>query len=487
MGGRIYQNVMMNRPGRSVFDLSYQKIFTGDMGKLYPVLCDEVVPGDVWQIGNEIVIRFMPLVAPILHEIYVTVHYFFVPYRLICAHPDIDVDWESFITGGEDGDDATVLPTWNVATNTVGSLWDYLGFPLGVDNANARPLIFPMAAYNMIWNDYYRDENVDAEVTVDTQETILSARWEKDYFTSALPWQQRGTSPAIPLSGTENVAYPGFVSASAFTVQGNSALIVPFQSIDEQLLEKGTIDFSAAGTFDIEDLRLAVRLQMWMERNARAGARLKEVIRSHFAVDVGDHRCERPEYIGGSKAPVIVSEVLQTSKTDGTALGTMGGHGISVQKNFCAKLRVPEHGLVMGIMCVRPRPVYHQGIDRQWLRETRYDFYWPEFAGLSEQAIETRELYCDAAHELTVFGYQGRYDEMRVKKSMVCGDMHSDYDHWHLCRQFSAQPTLNTAFVTCDPRKDIFAAPAEDGLLVSFGNIIRAVRPMPAFASPGNL
>lgn len=499
---RIYQNVRGNRPGRSVFDLSYSKVFTCDMGELIPVCAEEVIPGDSFQLGAQMTIRFMPLVAPILHPIYATVHYFFVPYRVLCGHEDVDVDWEAFITGGSAGTDATVLPTWNVTTNTVGSLWDYLGFPLGVDNADARPLAFPQIAYNMIWNEYYRDENVQTEVTVDTQEAILNACWSKGYFESALPWLQRGTTPALSISGTLSTAWP-----DAAIVNDNVAVQTTFgfkdaaeadgilhvyKSADDDprnnardFFTRGTVDLSGASTFDLADLRLAIAVQRWMELNARGGARLVEFTKAHFGVQMPDYRAQRPEYIGGLKVPVIISEVLQTSETSGTPQGTMVGHGIALARQMCAKVRVSEFGLVMGILCVRPVPMYHQGINRQWLRETRYDFYNPAFAGLSEQAIETRELYCDAANELVIFGYQGRYDEMRTKPNMVCGDMHADYDHWHLCRQFSAQPTLSSSFLTCTPRKDIFAAPAEDGLLVHFGNIIKAVRPIPAMAQPG--
>ena len=185
-----FQEVRSLYPGRSVFDLSYEKKFTCDMGQLIPIQCDEVVPGDVLSIGNQMVVRFQPLVAPIMHEINAFCHYFFVPYRILWE------EWEDFITGGVDGDDASVLPTWNPTNTTIGSLWDYLGFPTGIVPTGALPIDFVRRAYNRIYNEYYRDENLITEVA-ETSEIILNRCWEKDYFASALPWQQRGTAPAV--------------------------------------------------------------------------------------------------------------------------------------------------------------------------------------------------------------------------------------------------------------------------------------------------
>ena len=196
----IFDLVSSVKPGRSVFDLSYDKKLTCDMGELIPVMCDEMVPGDKFDIGNQIVVRFQPLVAPILHEINAFVHYFFVPYRILW---DL---WEDFITGGEKGDDASVLPRWNPTNTAVGSLWDYLGFPTGIVPTDALPLDFVRSAYNRIFNEYYRDENLINEVA-ETSEVILKRAWEKDYFTSSLPWQQKGTAPALPISGMTSASW----------------------------------------------------------------------------------------------------------------------------------------------------------------------------------------------------------------------------------------------------------------------------------------
>jgi len=496
MSSKVFKRVGSVMPGRSVFDLSYDKKMTADMGYLYPIMCDEVVPGDKFEIGNEIVIRFQPLVAPVLHEINAYVHYYFVPYRLL------DDTWEDFITGGVDGDSVAVLPRWDPTNYTVGSLWDYMGFPAGVKPAGRLPLDYPRRAYNLIYNEYYRDETLIDEVAL-TSETIKKRAWEKDYFTSALPWQQRGTAPALPISGTTSAIFPADLyvysassSRRAYAAGGTNAVLATaigdgssdLYRTKKSDLDNNTVDLSDATTFNVADLRLAFQIQKWMERNARAGVRYVEFLGAHFGVHPKDERLQRPEYLGGSKNPVIISEVLQTSSTDTESpQGNLAGHGISVGQTFCASYFAQEFGLIMGIMSVMPKPAYQQGIDRQWLRQTRYDFYFPEFANLSEQAVERVELYASAveAENKTIFGYQGRYDEMRVKRNMVCSLMRTDFNYWHMGRIFSSAPALNETFIDCDATKRIFAVPSEPGLIVDVGNRIRAIRPMPIQSEPG--
>ena len=494
-----FKSVTANRPGRSVFNLSYEKKFTCDMGELIPVMCDELVPGDKFDIGNQIVIRLQPLVAPVLHEIYVYAHYFFVPYRVLWD------DWEEFISGGKEGDSAAVMPTWEPTDTTIGSLWDYLGFPTGVDPDGAYPIDMPRRAYNMVWNEYYRDENLQDEIAL-TNEDILLRAWEKDYFTSALPWQQRGDAPAIPITGTTNAQFsddiglkwPGVSSGSISSIKADISNNRPGDALTKNAFEEGyvddsdlntnVVDFSDASTFDVADLRLAFQIQKWMERNARSGVRYTEFLTAHFGVSPRDDRLQRPEYIGGSKQPVIVSEVLQTSSTDAESpQGNLAGHGISVSGEHISKFTAPEFGLIIGIMSVMPKPAYQQGIDRQWRRDSRYDFYFPEFANLSEQAIMQSEIYATGteSENNTVFGYQGRYDEMRIKRNMVASGMRDTFDYWHLGRQFGSAPLLNESFIQCVPRKDIFAVQDEDGLIVNVNNAITAVRPLPIVSNPG--
>jgi len=504
----IFDSVSSVQPGRSVFDLSYDKKLTCDMGELIPVMCDEMVPGDKFDIGNRIVVRFQPLVAPILHEINAFVHYFFVPYRILW---DL---WEDFITGGETGADASVLPRWNPTNTAVGSLWDYLGFPTDIVPTDALPLDFVRSAYAKIFNEYYRDENLIAEVPA-TNEVILKRAWEKDYFTSSLPWQQKGTAPALPISGIVSAIFPGNIDANIYVNPdlgtsgkqlqnhasgvNNSALrkqdttnFTGNEDIKARLLktalDNNSVNLGSATTFNVSDLRLAFQIQKWMERNARAGSRYTEFLKAHFGVAPRDDRLQRPEYVGGSKSAVIVSEVLQTSKTEtGAPQGNLSGHGLVADATYVGSYHAKEYGLMMGIMSIMPRSAYSQGIDRQWLRRTKYDFYSPEFANLSEQAIERAEIYASAvgSENRTIFGYQGRYDEMRVKRNMVVGKMRSTFNYWHLGREFGSAPLLNQSFIECVPSKRIFAVQTEPGLIVDVENRIKAIRPLPYASEPG--
>lgn len=504
---KIFENTRNLNPRRSMFNLSYSKLFDGDLGRLYPVMFDEVVPGDVIMLQAQDVIRFQPMVAPVLHKIDMYIHYFFVPYRLLwnaVTNEELSEtgSWEEYITGGFDGLNADVLPTWTPTDVTVGSLWDHFGFPPSLaDYSGAIPIDFPRRAYNFTLNEYYIDQNVDTPRALDA-ETIGFRRWQKDYFTSALPWQQRGTAPALPVSGLTSAEWDTsqFVDATSAlttgvrvpTIGGLTDYLEATGAASianlEHFFNQNTVDLSTATTFDIADLRLAFQIQRWLERNARSGARYTEFLKSHFGVSPRDERLQRPEYIGGTKSPIIVSEVLQTGETNTTPQGNLAGHGISVNDSFIGKYRVQEYGMILGLFSVMPQAVYQQGIDRQWLRETKYDFFFPEFVNLSEQAILNREIYVTDGDQVTnedIFGYQGRYDEMRVKRNLVTGQMRDTFDYWHLSRQFTTCPTLNSAFLACGVRKDFLAAPSEPAMIVHHANIIKAFRPLPIIAEPG--
>lgn len=493
---RSFQRVSGARVGRSVFDLSYEHLTTGDMGLLYPIMCREMVPGDVFDYGVNLVIRFNPLTAPILHPVNAFVHCFFVPYRLL------DDDWEDFITGGADGTEAPSLPTGTSAASA-GSVYDYLGYPLGSAFTYLPPILYPAYAYNLIYNEWYRDQTAITEVALNST-TIKRRAWEKDYFTSALPWQQRGTAPALPISGTididgkdediiftdEGGVQTSRVSADTFVVK------VPDNAVSGDIRWSNPaleVDVSGATTFDVADLRLAFQTQKFLERNARAGARYTEFLGAHFGVKPRDDRLDRPEYCGGLRAPVIVSEVLQTSATgigsETTPQGNLAGHGIAVASQRVARIRAPEFGVCMAILSVMPKRVYSQGLDRQWIKSTRYDFYFPEFARLSEQPIYNGELYLQGASaDANVFGYQERFSEMRSSKSILTGEMRpdGDFEQWHLGEKFTSLPTLGQTFLECTPRDtQAFAAPSEHQMLIRVGNNLRAVRPLPVSSDPG--
>ena len=487
---KIFNRIGGIRPKRSVFNLSYEKKFDADMGQLIPVGVDEVVPGDLFVLGNNVLARMNPMIAPIMHEVNIYVHSFFVPNRIL------DENWEEFITGGVDGQSQVQLPLW-VPTNTAKySLWDYIGFPVGIDPKGAYPLDYPRRAYNMIYNEYYRDQNLINEVPL-TNENILHRSWEKDYFTSALPWQQRGIAPALPISGITNAKWDsdkiivdaGLTGGVTF---GDSKMYAVAQSVKSAasvFLNDNVVDFEEAATFDVSDLRLAFQIQKWMERNARAGVRYTEFLRAHYGVAPRDDRLDRPEYIGGTKTPLVVSEVLQTSATDSqpTPQGNLAGHGISFDGNKIGTYRVQEFGWIMTIMSIMPRTQYQQGINRQFLRRSRFDFMSPEFVNLSEQPILGAEIYASDVEKdnLDVFGFQGRYNEMRYKENLTAGSLRDTLNFWHLGRKFDNKPELNASFINCVPRKDYLAVPTEKALIIQYANLIKAFRPIPYMSEPG--
>ncbi len=545
----VFSSVLGNKVGRSVFDLSHVKRFTCDMGQLIPVYFDECVPGDTRKIGMQCVTRFQPLVAPILDSVDLTVHYFFVPTRLLM---DKEEDWNTFLTGGKDGkDNSVVLPTWgfrafdgtdtnnpNPFSNGVRlgkySLWDYFGLPVSgslnlfnVRNVN-NVLGFAQRAYNLVWNDFYRDENLCDEVNLENG-TILYRAWKKDYFTSALPWQQRGIAPALPLSGTipvqnllgsqvviGNASNPFVLgSSSSDTVVKNneniangfglstadSRLVNPYYSVKGEFSSSSTpsVNLSDGTTFDIATLRQCIQIQRWLELNARGGVRYTEFLRTHFGIAPKDEVLGRPQYIGGTKSNIVISEVLQTSRTvdstesqKGSPLGRLAGHGLGASSDYICTFTSKEFGYIIGIASWMPKPSYQQGVNRIFTRKTKFDFYFPEFAHLSEQAVTNGEIYATGtSRDTEIFGYQGAYNEMRYMPSFNCADMRDTFSYWHLGRIFDSAPNLNAGFLTTNSnysggiRKDIFASRNEPGLLVQFANIVKAIRPLPVYGTPG--
>lgn len=500
---KAFKDVAGNKPGYSVFDMSHRKTLTCDMGQLIPIFLQECVPGDYWKLGNEIVIRMQPMIAPVLHKIDAFIHYFFVPYRLLWD------DWEKFITGGQDGLFNTPQPlkSNNTGLTDEGKLWDYFGFPTGLaspDLSGLGVLRYPWSAYEFIWNEYYRDQNFQTEADYKTSpsNTVRLRDWAKDYFTSALATQVRGPVPALPVSGTTSAVWPNAsfaVGSGGGGVQVNSAsadskmygLTTTISDNEKAFMNSNTVSLASATSVTISELRFSVQLQRWLELNMRAGVRYTEFLRAHYGVSPNDSRLQRPEYIGGMRTPVIISEVLQTGSTDAvTPQGNMAGHGMTVNKEFCGKYRVQEFGLIMGILSVMPEPMYQQGINRQWTRSTRYDYYNPAFAHLSEQAILGKEIFTKDgvdAYNNAIWGYQGRYDELRYVPSTVAGKMRSTFNYWHFGRIFSSAPTLGDTFLKADVTKRPFAVQlqSEPSLIVQVGNKAIATRPMPAISMPG--
>lgn len=507
----VFQRVGVPGVGSSRFDLSNQVIGTVDMGALYPIYCRAAVPGDRWTLGTRTVIRLNPMLAPLLHEVNLYLYSFFVPYRIL------DDNWEEFVTGGVDGEQSPSLPRWipdgSVARGK-GSLWDWFGFPVDVKpNPDYAPVGYPVLAYRTIWNEYFRDENLDSEASLDMAginaqnfSGLRYARWEKDYFASALPWQQRGIAPALPVSGSSSATWDADKFAYGYN---NSAILslgpeggpvdhLLYGAHDEydsvrDWFNSNEVSFSNLSTFDISDLRMAAAIQQLLELSARGGIRYTEYLRSGYGVSPRDDRLDRPEYIGKHVSPVLFTDIPQTSAVDDqpTPQGNLAGKGTAIAEGRITSKPyfVEEFGLIMTLAVVRPRAVYTQGFDREWMIQNRYDVYHPLFANLSEQAILRGEIYAtgNKAQDMAIWGYQGRYSEYRYSRSRVTGLMHDDFDYWHLARQFANAPALNAAFLDYQGtiRKDFLAVPSEPAMVASFGNAVIADRPMPAVPIPG--
>lgn len=535
----IFNSVKLKRPRRNVFNLSYESKLTVNGGELVPVMCKPVVPGDKFRVNTEMLVRLAPLVAPMMHRVNVFIHYFFVPNRLVWNQ------WEDFITKGIDGSDAPAFPTLKLPSvvDTAnghrffgdGSLWDYLGLPSLNQIGNATfqtqspngvkaPAEYEVSAlpfrdYLLIYNEYYRDQNLTNEIefsrdggsteAITTNPLLMLRRraWEKDYFTSALPWVQRGPEVTVPVSGAggsmdvelkSKAADQYFVSSSDSRPTGKLELVngVLFANHESSGTSVGAylspnnfqVNVDEMGV-SINDLRTSNALQRWFERNARSGSRYIEQILSHFGVRSSDARLQRPQFLGGGRVPVSVSEVLQTSSTDETSpQANMAGHGISASVNHGFTRYFEEHGYIIGIMSVMPRTGYQQGVPRDFRKFDNMDFYFPEFAHLGEQEIKNEELYLSQydADNSGTFGYIPRYAEYKYSLNEAHGDFRGNMAFWHLNRIFTEKPNLNTTFVECSPSNRVFATAetSDDKYWIQLYQDIKALRLMPKYGTP---
>lgn len=531
----IFDSIKVQRPPHSTFDLSHDVKTTLNMGKLVPIACLEALPGDVFNITPDAMFRMQPMINPIMHPVDITMHAFFVPNRIIWD------DWNKFIFPPNEDTVAPVFPTLNFATDwreiTVGSLADYMGLPLGdmVEIQDTRVSALPFAAYQAIFGAYYRDQNLDVvddpdnyfKVQSGTQSStkmdmlmqLRTRAWEHDYFTAALPWAQKGAQVTLPLdiSGTMSVGIAGqpsgpggfksydgprdptsgSVSGTAgtgvMTVGGEPSIYDPNGSLIA-VASPGSNTLVGQGT--INDLRTSYALQKWLEKNARGGTRPIEGLRIHFGVRSSDARLQRPEYIGGTKSFMAISEVLQTSSTvdDTTPQGNMAGHGISLASGNSMRYRTEEHGHVIVILSIRPRTAYMQGLARMFTKFDKLDYYWPDFAFLGEQAILNKELFLDLTDEERneeVFGYIPRYSEYRYMPSRVSGEMRTSLIQWHMARDFDPAnpPVLNDEFVQCVPTKRIYAVEDQNvhSIICHIMFRIFCTRPLPKYGNPGSI
>lgn len=459
--------------------LSHYKLLTGDMGFLYPVSCFDVLPGDSIQQSTSLLLRMSPLVAPVMHPITVRIHHWFVPFRLLWD------GWEKFITGGADGlGEGVGSPPMLSTTSekgpvTKGSFADYIGIPPGFTGSYSA---FPQLAMRKIWLDWYADQDFsdpDNIPTPDPYWQLFPIGWEKDYFTTARSWPQKGPEVSVPLSGTAPVVpagttIPTFRDAeSGGTVTGNILQMNSGSNAnwvkDNQFSAREAgwddpalaADLSNATSANINDFRRAFAVQRYQEARARYGSRYTEYL-AYLGVRSSDARLQRSEFLGGGKQTISFSEVLQTAPgfTDGapvgsqTGVGTMAGHGIAALRSNSYRRFFEEHGVVLSLLSVRPKSMYTQGVHRNLLKSVKEDYWQKELEQIGQQEIRGKEVHFD--DNQVAWGYQDRYSEYKSIPSGIAGDFRDTLNFWHLAREFTAPPALNGQFMVCQPSKRIF-------------------------------
>lgn len=456
---------------RSKHKLSHYRLMSGHMGKLLPCGVVEVLPGDTFDHASSVLLRVSPLAAPVMHPVSVRVHHFFVPNRLVWD------GWEDFITG----EDATPPPTITVAADpTTQPLLDYIGIP-PVTGVVINEL--PVRAYNLIFNEYYRDQDLVTE-RLEDDVTLASIAWEKDYLSSARPWAQKGADVVLPIgtrapvrgigkdnqnwSTTDTPVYETDATGTR-TYLNQSPIGETTDTIfrvqedpDNAGFPNIWADLANATSTNILDVRRAFALQRYEEARARYGSRYTEYLR-YLGVKPSDARLQRPEYLGGGKQTIAFSEVLQTAlgEDEENVVGTMRGHGIAALRSRRYRRFFEEHGFVISVLSVRPKAMYMNSIHRQFLRSTKEHYYQKELELIGQQEIMLNEVFATAGAPGAAAwpGFADRYRDYREHPSIVTGEFRETLlDYWHMARDFGVTPpTLNDDFVTCDPTNRIFA------------------------------
>ena len=473
---------------RSKYSLSHYHLLTANMGKLIPVMVAEAIPGDTWQHTAAQLIRVAPLAVPVMHPVLVRLNTFFVPYRLIWD------DFDDFFTGGENGDEKPVLPYSNSPVVTEGSLWDYMGVPPHAYTYGLN--ILPFRAYHLIYNTYYRDDQIHTEANFSTasgqdsttQWAIHNVSWPADYFTTCRPSSQLGSTvnipignaaPVIPIaSGDKTPTFDvgsltninlGVTGGTNNAIWGGSSATATNAKWNTTQLEA---DLSAATGMTVNDLRWALGSQRFKEM-MNQGARYEDLLMASFGVKGMDARLQNPEYLGGGRTRISFSEVMAT---DGNNTGDQYGHGMSTMRTNTYRRFIQEHGLIMTLMSVVPKAIYSQALPKLFTKSVKEDFYTHALEFVGDMPVENREVYAMHSNPNNTFGYQRIYDDYRQLHSKISGEFRSTLSDWTMARIHTGDIALNPSFLNCSPTDRIYKSTATDQLYCMVNHSIQARR-----------